>query len=180
MTEKEKMLAGKLYCANDSELLAGKKRAQKLFRLYNGSTEDDTVYRQILLTELLGGLGENCCIEPPFRVDYGFNIFLGKNFYANFDCIILDVCKVSIGDNVMLGPRVGIYTAGHPTDPAIRMSGQEFGQPITIGNNVWIGGNSVILPGVTIGDNAVIGAGSIVTKDVPGNSIAVGNPCRPK
>ena len=178
MTEKEKMLAGQLYCANDGELFNARKRARKLTRLFNNTTEDELDYRRELLAELLGTMDENCNIEPPFYCDYGGNITVGRNFYANFDCIVLDVCRVVIGDNVLLGPRVGIYTAGHPVDPAIRDSGLEFGQPITIGNNVWIGGNAVILPGVTIGDNAVIGAGSVVTKDVPRNAVAVGNPCK--
>lgn len=130
MTEKEKMLAGKLY------------------------------------------------IEPPFHCDYGCHISVGEWFYANYDCIMVDVCKVKIGDNVMFGPRVGIYTAGHPIDAEIRNTGLEFGAPVTIGDNVWVGGSVVINPGVTIGNNVVIGSGSVVTKDIPDNVVAVGNPCR--
>ncbi|MNC32530.1 Maltose O-acetyltransferase [compost metagenome] len=117
-------------------------------------------------------------IEPSFRCDYGYNIFLGKNFYANFDCVILDVCPVHIGDNCMLAPGVHIYTATHPLDAETRNSGVEFGKPVTIGHNVWIGGRAVINPGVTIGDNVVVGSGSVVTKDIPANAVVAGNPAR--
>ncbi len=131
-----------------------------------------------MLTALLGSIPENCCIEPSFNCDYGFNIELGRNFYANFDCLILDICPVTIGDNVMFGPRVSIYTAGHPLDAETRRGQYEFGRPVTIGRDVWLGGNSVVLPGVSIGPNSVIGAASVVTKDIPAGVLAVGNPCR--
>lgn len=130
------------------------------------------------IVEKLLGKGEGAFINPPFYCDYGFHIEVGKNFFANYNCTILDVAKVTIGDNCQLAPNVAIYTAGHPVHPETRNSGYEYGIPVTIGNNVWIGGNSVICPGVTIGDNVVIGAGSVVTKDIPANVIAAGNPCR--
>ncbi|WP_066891658.1 sugar O-acetyltransferase [Clostridium nigeriense] len=178
MTEKERMLSEKLYIANDSELKADAKKSRMLTRLFNNTTEEQQKYRVELLKELFEKTGESIYIEPPFRCDYGSNISVGNNFYANFDCVILDVCKVEIGENVMFAPKVCIYTAGHPIDAEIRNSGLEFGKSVKIGNNVWIGGSAVINPGVTIGDNVVIGSGSVVTKDIPDNVIAVGNPCR--
>ncbi|MBD7914394.1 sugar O-acetyltransferase [Clostridium sp. Sa3CUN1] len=178
MTEKERMLSGKLYSANDSELKANAKKSRMLTRLFNNTTEEQKEYRVELLKNLFEKTGENLYVEPPFRCDYGSNISVGNNFYANFDCIILDVCKVDIGENVMFAPRVCIYTAAHPIDVDVRNSGLEFGKPVKIGNNVWIGGSTVINPGVTIGNNVVIGSGSVVTKDIPDNVIAVGNPCR--
>lgn len=131
-----------------------------------------------MLKQLFKSVGKNIYIEPSFHCDYGSNISVGNNFYANYDCIILDVCDVSIGNNVFLAPRVSIFTAGHPIDADVRNELLEFGKPVTIGNSVWIGGNTVINPGVTIGNNVVIGSGSVVTKDIPDNVIAVGNPCR--
>ena len=172
------MLSEKLYIANDSELKADAKKSRMLTRLFNNTTEEQQKYRVELLKELFEKTGESIYIEPPFRCDYGSNISVGNNFYANFDCVILDVCKVEIGENVMFAPKVCIYTAGHPIDAEIRNSGLEFGKSVKIGNNVWIGGSAVINPGVTIGDNVVIGSGSVVTKDIPDNVIAVGNPCR--
>ena len=142
------------------------------------TTEADLDTREELIRELFGGTGEHFYIEPPFRCDYGSNIYIGENFYTNFDCIILDVCEVHIGDNVMFGPRVCVYTAGHPIDPGVRAEALEFGKPVTIGNNVWVGGNVVINPGLTIGDNVVIGSGSVVTRDIPDGVVAAGNPCR--
>lgn len=176
--EKKKMLSGKLYIANDPQLAVDNKKCRMLVRLFNNTTEGQQDYRRQLLGELLGGCGEKCYFEPPVHFDYGCNTYLGENFYSNFDCIILDVNKVTIGDNVMFGPRVSVFTAGHPTDPEIRAELLEYGYPITIGNNVWVGGNTVINPGVTIGDNVVIGSGSVVTKDIPSNVVAAGNPCR--
>ncbi len=178
MTEKEKMLSGNLYIADDEELKTDRRNARRLTRLFNSTTEEELEDRSELLRELLGSVGDNAFIEPPFRCDYGYNISVGKNFYANYDCIMLDVCRVTIGDNVFLAPRVGIYTAGHPIDAEIRNTNLEFGKPITIGSSVWIGANTVVNPGVTIGSNVVIGSGSVVTKDIPDNVIAVGNPCR--
>lgn len=178
MTEKEKMLSGKLYMASDAELRKEAKKCRKLIRLFNNSTEEEIDYRTSLLKDLFGKVGKNVFIEPTFRCDYGKNIYIGDNFFANYDCIILDVCKVEIGNNVMFGPRVSVYTAGHPIDAEVRITGLEFGKEIKIGDNVWIGGNTVINPGVKIGDNVVIGSGSVVTKDIEDNVIAAGNPCR--
>lgn len=177
--EKKKMLSGRLYCPReDAQLAADVKKCRMLVRLYNGTTEEQADYRLQLMKELLGGCGEHYYFEPPVHFDYGCNTYIGENFYANFDCIILDVNKVTIGDNVMFGPRVGVFTAGHPIDPGVRGEMLEYGYPITIGNNVWVGGHTVINPGVTIGDNVVIGSGSVVTKDIPSNVVAAGVPCR--
>lgn len=177
MTEKEKMLSGNLYMANDKELKVDVKKSRMLTRLFNNTTEEQKEYRAELLKELLKKTGDNIYIEPSFKCDYGCNISVGNNFYANFDCIILDVCNVDIGENVFFAPRVCIYTAGHPIDAEVRNTGLEFGKPVKIGNNVWVGGSTVINPGVNIGNNVVIGSGSVVTKDIPDNVIAVGNPC---
>lgn len=178
MTEKEKMLSGNLYMANYQELKADAKKSRMLTRLFNNTTEEQKEYRVELLKKLLKKTGDNIYIEPSFKCDYGCNISVGNNFYANFDCIILDVCNVDIGENVFFAPRVCIYTAGHPIDAEVRNTGLEFGKPVKIGNNVWVGGSTVINPGVNIGNNVVIGSGSVVTKDIPDNVIAVGNPCR--
>lgn len=145
---------------------------------YNLLRPDETEKREKLILEILGSAGENTSIEPPFHCDYGKNISVGKNFYTNFNCTILDVGRVVIGDNVMFAPNVSIYTAGHPIHPDSRNSGYEYGIAITIGDNVWLGGNVIINPGVTIGSNVVIGAGSVVTRDIPDNVIAVGSPCK--
>lgn len=178
MKEKERMLQGKLYIAQGDALTRDNKQSRKLTRLFNNTTEEQKEYRSQLLKELFKSTGEKLYIEPPFRCDYGCNISIGENFYANYDCIILDVCNVNIGNNVFFAPRVNIFTAGHPVDAEIRNEMLEFGKPVSIGNNVWVGGNTVINPGVTIGNNVVIGSGSVVTKDIPDNVIAVGNPCR--
>lgn len=178
MTEKERMLAGMMYCPVDEQLREEMRQGRVLTRHYNNTTEEEMAYREEILRKLLGGAGKAPYIEPPFHCDYGRNIYIGDYFYANYDLIVLDVCEVRIGNNVMFGPRVGIYAAGHPLDADVRNSGIEFGKPVIIGDNVWIGGNVVINPGVTIGDNAVIGSGAVVTKDIPANTIAVGNPCK--
>ncbi len=178
MSERERMLAGRLYLAQGEELKAIRKKGQQLVRLFNATTEEEKLYRTQLLMEIFGKVAGEIYIEPTLRLDYGQNITIGKHFYANFDCIMIDIAAITIGDNVMFGPRVCLYTAGHPIDVTVRNSGLEFGMPITIGNNVWVGGSAVVNPGVTIGDNAVIGSGSVVTKDIPANTIAAGNPCR--
>ena len=178
MTEKEKMLSGKLFYPADEELAAFRKRARNLCQQYNQTTEDDKLLRQKIIAELFGKVGKHCCVHPSFHCDYGFNIKVGDHFYANYDCIILDIGEVIIGDNVMLGPRVCLYTAGHPLDADVRATGIEFGKSIIIENNVWIGGSCVINPGVHIGENSIIGAGAVVVKDIPANVVAVGNPCR--
>lgn len=176
MTEKERMLAGKLYRANDPELLAGDRRKWELTRRLDQTTDPEEV--RAILRELLGSIGRNFWIQPPFYCDYGSNIHIGDHFFANYGCVILDPGEVTIGDHVFLAPRVSIFTATHPIDAGVRNSGLEYGKPVTIGSSVWIGGNTVINPGVTIGDNVVIGSGSVVTKDIPSGVIAAGNPCR--
>lgn len=178
MTEREKMLAGQLYNALDKELVAGRQRARTLTQKYNCTTEEQQEERASLLQQLLGSVGNGVFVEPPFRCDYGSQIYVGDYFYANFDCIILDVCSVTIGHHCLLGPRVGIYTATHPALAAQRISGLEFGKPIIIGNHVWIGGNALIMPGVTIGNDVVVAAGAVVTKDVPDGTMVAGNPAK--
>ena len=177
-TEKQKMLAGELYIAADEQLTAERLRARRLARNYNSTREDEPDKRLEILAELFGAVGPKVEIEPPFYCDYGSNIYAGNGLYMNFGCVILDCNRVNIGENLLCGPHVQIYTACHPTDPEIRLSDREFARAINIGNNVWIGGGSIICPGVTIGDNSTIGAGSVVVKDIPANVVAVGNPCR--
>ncbi len=176
-TEKEKMIAGELYRSADETLSRDRLRARQLIHRYNHSLAEEHTLRQQILADLFGQVTE-AYIEPTFRCDYGYNIFLGNNFFANFDCVMLDVCPIRIGDNCMLAPGVHIYTATHPIDPVARNSGAELGKPVTIGNNVWIGGRAVINPGVTIGDNVVVASGAVVTKDVPDNVVVGGNPAR--
>ena len=179
MTEREKMLAGLGYHADDEELLKGRMKARLLCRKFNDLMPDKAEERVAALKELLGKTGERVWIEQPFYCDYGDNIEVGENFYANYNLVILDCAKVTIGSNAFIAPNVGIYTAAHPIVAEQRnIHGFEFAAPITIGDNVWIGGGVQICPGVTIGDNAVIGAGSVVTKDIPANVVAAGNPCR--
>lgn len=177
-TEKEKMIAGELYNPSDQTLVHDRESCRMKTRLFNQTLETDLEERKKLLQDLLGSTGEDIYIEPTFRCDYGYNIYIGNHFYANFDCVMLDVCKIRIGNNCMLAPGVHIYTATHPLDPHARNSGKELGKPVTIGDNVWIGGRAVINPGVTIGNNAVIASGSVVVKDVPANTVVGGNPAR--
>jgi len=179
-TQRERMISGEMYYpgSNDTELRELFMRSRRLTREYNQTTELEQDKRLAILKELLGKTGEALYIEPNFKCDYGAHISIGERFYANFDCVMLDVCPITIGDNTMFGPRVSLLTASHPIDADIRNSGLELGSPITIGNNVWLGGGVIVNPGVSIGDNCVIGSGSVVTKDIPANSIAVGNPCR--
>lgn len=177
-SQKDRMLSGDLYIADDPELAKDFHKAKRLLREYNQTTEYQEADRKKILDDLFKQSGQKIHIEPPFHTDYGCNTVIGENFYSNYDCIILDIANVKIGDNVMFGPRVGLYTAGHPIDAVIRNEYYEYGKPITIGNNVWVGGNVVVNPGVTIGDNVVIGSGAVVTKDIPSNVIAVGNPCK--
>jgi len=180
MTEKEKCAAGLLYNANyDQELIQERIAAKDLCGEYNQLKNSDTEGRTSLLKKILGKSGQNICIEPTFWCDYGYNIEAGENFYANHNLVILDCAKVTFGDNVFIGPNCSFYTASHPIDAKQRNEGLETAHPIQVGNNVWFGGNVVVLPGISIGDNSVIGAGSVVTKDIPDNVVAVGNPCKP-
>jgi maltose O-acetyltransferase len=174
VTEKTKMIAGEAYMSNDPELVAERKRAKVLCYRYNQEVEN---LNRDLLAQLLG-YATDAYLEPPFYCDYGYNLKLGDNFYANHNLVVLDCAPVTIGDNVFIGPNVVISTAGHPVDVHVRNSGQEYAKPIVIGNNVWIGATVTIVPGVEIGDNVTIGAGSVVTKSIPANCVAVGNPCR--
>ena len=179
MTEWEKAQAGYLYDANyDQKIVESRTRCADLCYEFNNCKPSDTQKQTELLHQILGRIQGDLVVTAPFYCDYGFNIETGKNFYANYNCTILDVAKVKIGDNCQIAPNVSIYTAGHPLHPVARNSMYEYGIEVTIGDNVWIGGSSVILPGVHIGDNVVIGAGSVVTKDVPDWCVAAGNPAR--
>ncbi len=175
-SEMDKMLAGEAYLAGDPELVSARMRAKSLCHRFNLADPAYPAERMAMLSELLHCAGD-AHIEPNFFCDYGFNIHLGENFYANHNLTILDVCRIDIGDNVLFGPGVVLSAATHPLDPVERLH-TESGAPIGIGSNVWIGGNVSVLPGVTIGDNCVIGAGSVVNRDIPANSLAAGNPCR--
>jgi maltose O-acetyltransferase len=178
MTEKEKMLAGEFYNASDPGLTSERLSARRLMHIFNLSSPDESQKHRDILRRILGSIGDNFKIEPPLSCDYGYNIHIGDYFYANYNCVILDVCRVDIGNHVLFGPGVQIYTAAHPLDPAVRLSGAEFGKPVKIGDNVWLGGGVIVLPGVTIGKNSVIGAGSVVDRDIPENVVAAGNRCR--
>ncbi|MDE6277440.1 MAG: sugar O-acetyltransferase [Muribaculaceae bacterium] len=180
MTEKEKCAAGELYDANyDPALFAERQDAKLRCREYNMLMPTDMAARDQLLRGFLGSTAEHFLIEQPFYCDYGYNIHIGENFYSNFNLVILDGAPVSFGDNVFIAPNCGFYTAGHPLDAERRNAGLEYARPIRVGNNVWIGAGVSVLPGVSIGDNCVIGAGSVVNKDIPANTLAAGNPCRP-
>ena len=178
MTEQERMVSGRLYHPGDKALSEARDRAKRLTWRYNQMDPTDWAGRTALLRELLGHLGEDSWIEPSFRCDYGVNITVGNTVFINYDCIFLDVAPITIGDRVLIGPRTGLYTAGHPIDAEVRGSGLEFGLPITIGDDAWIGGSVTVCPGVTIGAKSIIAAGSVVTKDIPPNVIAAGTPCR--
>lgn len=179
MTEKEKMLAGILYDANnDPSLIQERLDCKELCREYNDLRPKEMNKRRDVIRRILGKVAGEFLIEQPFICDYGYNISIGKNFYANHNLVILDEAPVIFGDNVFIAPDCGFYTAGHPIDPEERNKGLEYARPINVGNNVWIGAKVCVLPGITIGDNCVIGAGSVVTKDIPANSLAVGNPCK--
>jgi maltose O-acetyltransferase len=178
LTEKQKMLAGELYRVTDAELQADQAAARAWMDQYNDRQDVSADRARALLLARLAAVGEGAIIRPPFLVDYGFNITVGRGVFINFNCVILDVVQVVIGDFSQIGPGVQIMTADHPRDPAERARGAEFGRPISIGKNVWIGGGAQILPGVTIGDDALLGAGSVVTRDVPAGATVVGNPAR--
>lgn len=178
MNQKERMLAGLPYKAWMDGLSEERVNNKLKIYKYNSLRPDETEKMETLLKEILGKTGKNVFIETPFHCDYGKNIEVGENFFANYNLTILDVGKVMIGSNAQIAPNVSIYTAGHPIHPQSRNSGYEYGIGVTIGDNVWLGGNVVINPGVHIGNNAVIGSGSVVTKDIPDNVVAVGNPCK--
>jgi len=176
-SEKEKMLAGELYDPFDPELVRARERARDLFQTLNLTRESEQEARRRILIELFGKGGESVWMQPPFFCDYGSNIQLGERVYFNFNCVVLDVCPVKIGEYTLFGPSVQIYTATHPINAELRRK-QEFGKPIEIGSNVWVGGGAIICPGVKIGSKTVIGAGSVVTRDIPDGVVAAGNPCR--
>lgn len=178
MTEKEKMLSGELYNALDPQLSAERKRARMLFKKLNDSSEEQKEERTRIIKELIPNSGEGLWLEPPFYCDYGSNITVGDKVFFNFNCVVLDVAKVTIGDRTLFGPNVQVYTATHPMDHKIRAAGLENGKFIHIGEDVWVGGGVIVCPGVTIGDRTVIGAGSVVTRDIPSDAFAAGNPCK--
>ncbi len=178
-SEKEKMLAGALYRPGDPELQADLAATRAWLVRYNAALGASSEARRAMLRERLAAVGDGASIRPPFHCDYGYNISLGANVFLNFNCVILDVVAVTIGEGTQIGPAVQIYAADHPRDAATRDAGLEFGRPIKIGRNVWIGGGAIILPGLTIGDDAVIGAGSVVTRDVAAGARVGGNPARP-
>ena len=179
MKEKEKMLKEMMYDANnDPELLKERMFAKELCFEFNNTRPKDEIKQKEILKKLLGKSSNSFCILAPFYCDYGYNIEIGENFFANHNLVILDGAKVSFGDNVFIAPNCGFYTAGHPLDAERRNKGLEYAYSIKVGNNVWIGAGVQVMPGVTIGDNVVIGGGSVVVKDIPSNSLAVGNPCK--
>ncbi len=177
MTEREKMLAGEPYDPLDPDLVRGRDLARDLCQDLNATRERDQVVRRDILTRLFAQGGDSVWMQPPFFCDYGANIFLGQRVFFNFNCVVLDVCRVTIGDYTLFGPAVQIYTATHPMDAELRRK-QESGKPIEIGSDVWVGGGAILCPGVTVGAKTVIGAGSVVTKSIPAGVFAAGNPCR--
>lgn len=177
-TEKEKMLAGELYNPLDPQLAEDRLRARLLNKKLNDLREDQSEERARVLKELIPHAGPGLWLQPPFYCDYGYNIQLGKNVFFNFNCVILDVSPVHVGNRTLFGPNVQIYTATHPINHVERASGLELSKPISVGEDVWVGGTAVICPGISIGDRSVIGAGSVVTRDIPADVFAAGNPCR--
>lgn len=178
MTEKEKMLAGKYYIHKDEELRSMSRKCREAIYEFNFSSWEQSEYRIKILNELFGYAGKNISILQTFKCCYGSNIRVGDNFFANYDCVFLDVNSIEIGDNVLLGPRVMLLTAGHPIDKDIRNQHLEYGLPINIGNDVWIGAGTIVNPGKNIGSDSVIGSGSVVTHDIPSGVVAAGNPCK--
>jgi maltose O-acetyltransferase len=176
-TERDKMLAGEMYDPFDPELVVGRRRARDLCQALNATRDADEQGRRRILVDLFGAGGDSVWMQPPFYCDYGSNILLGERVFFNFNCVVLDVCQVRIGDFTLFGPAVQIYTATHPMDAMLRRS-QEAGKPIEVGSDVWIGGAAILCPGVRIGSRSVIGAGSVVTRDIPEGVFAAGNPCR--
>jgi maltose O-acetyltransferase len=176
-SERDKMLAGDLYDPHEPELVRARARARDLCQFLNATRESDTEERRSILRELFGAGGDSVWMQPPFYCDYGSNILLGERVFFNFNCVVLDVCPVRIGDYTLFGPAVQIYTATHPMNAELRRK-QEFAKPIDIGPDVWVGGGAILCPGVRIGARSVVGAGSVVTRDVPEGVFAAGNPCR--
>lgn len=176
--QKVRMLAGELYMASDPELVTAQARAQAILARFNATPADAADERRELLTRLFDRLGDGTILKPTLRCDYGFNISIGERTFVNYDCVLLDCNRIAIGDEVQIAPGVHIYTATHPIDAATRRSGFESALPVTIADGVWLGGGVIVCPGVTIGENTVVGAGSIVTRDLPANVVAAGNPCR--
>ncbi|WP_114782823.1 sugar O-acetyltransferase [Botryobacter ruber] len=177
-SEKEKMLAGELYDPLDQQLSEDRLRTRLLLKELNDTREDQPEERTRILQQLIPNAGDGLWLQPPFYCDYGYNLAIGERVFFNFNCVVLDVMQVTIGSRTLFGPNVQLYTATHPMNPVERASGLEYAKPITIGEDVWIGGSVVVCPGVSIGDRAVIGAGSVVTKDIPAGVFAAGNPCR--
>jgi acetyltransferase-like isoleucine patch superfamily enzyme len=177
-SEKEKMIAGEMYNAFTPQLISDRLACKELIYDFNNTRPSEGAKRDGIIRKVFGKFGTNSMIEPPMQMDCGYTVYWGDNSVANHNLIILDECPVYVGDYVLIGPDVKLYTATHPTDPQERLNGLEYGKPIRIGNNVWIGGGSIVVGGVTIGDNSVIGAGSVVVKDIPANVVAVGNPCK--
>lgn len=178
MDELTKMLNGEFFDPRDPALLELRLKASDLCAEFNGLSRRQEAERQSVLRRLLGGMGENVLISQNFYCDYGFNIFVGDNFYVNFSCVMLDCARITIGNNVLIGPNCSFYTPIHPIDPELRRRGEEMAKPICIGDNVWLGGNVTVLPGVSIGSGSVIGAGSVVAGNIPENAVAFGNPCQ--
>ncbi|WFE42240.1 sugar O-acetyltransferase [Micromonospora sp. WMMD998] len=179
MTMKDRMLAGEPYVADDPAIIADLDRAARLTERFNRSSADDPQGRLAALRDLLGSLGEGAWIRPPFHCDYGFQTHLGPRSFVNFNAVFLDVARITIGADVQLGPNVQLLTATHPVEPEARRAKWEAAEPITIGDNAWLGGGVIVLAGVRVGDNTVVGAGAVVTRDLPANVVAVGNPARP-
>jgi maltose O-acetyltransferase len=177
-TPKQRMLAGELYLADDPELAADALRARRLEERYNTSAPEDDQGRRAILEELLGSIGPGTVIRAPFRCDYGSNLRVGSHTFANFGLVALDVAEIAIGDHVQIGPNVQLLTPTHPLDPGLRRDGWEAAEPISIGDNVWLGGGAIVLPGVSIGADTVVGAGAVVPRDLPSGVVAVGNPAR--
>lgn len=177
MNEQQLQATGHLYKL-DQTLFSAHLNSKRITRLLNATLETEVDRRKELVRELFASAGEGSYIEPPFFCDYGYNVTVGEKFYANYDCVFLDCGKITVGDHVMLGPKVQIYTASHPMDPEVRRLGHDRGIPVTVGSDVWIGGGSILCPGVTVGSGTVIGAGSVVTHDIPSGVVAAGNPCR--
>jgi maltose O-acetyltransferase len=177
-SEKQRMLAGELYNATGPELTGERQAAQRLLVRYNATDPGDVSGRLAVLRQLLGAVGDSPDIQPNFRCDYGYNIRLGNRCFINYNCVFLDCAAIEIGDDLQMGPAVQLYAATHPLDRATRVAGQESARPIRIGDGVWIGGGAIVLPGVSIGDGCVVGAGSVVTRDLPPDTLALGNPAR--